>query len=158
MWQSVRLRVFDARLGDIDLEVVSAQGVGVEHADRLVRLGLVGHGDKREALRETGALVHDEFDRRDGPCGCEERHDLVLFGGLVEVAYVNANIHLMTAFSSTAGMKMTAAPVKRVGGQGTTDGSNLLHFQCNTHSVRRRGSLQVVAQGGCHSNKLHLSI
>jgi hypothetical protein len=110
---TIPLRVFDARFGYIDLEVVAAQGIGVEHADRLVRLGLIGHGDKREALRETGTLVHDEFDRRDDSRGCEEGFDLILCSGLVEVAYVNANIHLITAFSSTAGNKMTACPYKK---------------------------------------------
>gem|GEM_PF-5519919 len=33
---------------------------------------------------------------------------------------------------------MTVTPYKRVNGQGTTERSNLLLFQCNTYSVRRR--------------------
>ena len=115
------LCVFDARLGDINFERVIGQGIGVEHADRLICLSLCGHGHKREALRQAGSLVFDEFHRSDHSGCCEQGIDFVLCGRLSQVSYVNSYIHFITAFSGTAGNKNDRDPYKRVGGQGTTE-------------------------------------
>jgi len=44
------LRLSDARFGNIDLERVVGQGIGIEHADRLICISLGGHGHKGEAF------------------------------------------------------------------------------------------------------------
>jgi len=112
------IKLADARLGDIDLELVFRQGVIIEHADRLVGFFLGGHGYEREALRLAGALVHGDFHRRDGSRGGEQGVDFSLRGGLVQISYVNSYIHCITAFypkghmSGGAGIKMTANPIK----------------------------------------------
>jgi len=93
-----------ARLGDIDLELVLSQGIVVEHADRLVGVFLCGHGHESEALRLARALVHGDFDRRDGSGGCEQGVELILCGGLVQVAYVNANVIHCVLLSAQKGM------------------------------------------------------
>ena len=112
------LYLADARLGNIDLELVLCQGVIVEHADGFVGFCLGGHGHEREALRLAGALVHGDFHRRDGSGGGEQGVDLILCGGFIQVSYINSYIHCMTAFcpnghiSGSAGIKMTASPIK----------------------------------------------
>lgn len=138
------LCVFDARFGDIDLEHVISQGIGIEHADGLVCIGLLGHGHKSEALRQAGALVHDQLHRRDGSSCCKQGLDFVLCGRLVQVSYVDSNIHFITSFSSSAGNKNGRQPYKRVGGQGVRQRSSyLLPLQSNTVSVHRRGNKMV---------------
>lgn len=92
------MRLCDARLGDVDLELVLRHVVLVEHADRLVGIFLRGHGHKGEALRHAGALVFDEVHRRDRPGLREQGFDFIFRGCLCEVSYVNSNIHFNTAF------------------------------------------------------------
>ncbi len=111
------LGAFDARLGNIDLERVVGQGIGIEHADRLICISLCGHGHKGEALRHAGALVFDEIHRRDCSSLCEQGLDFILCGRLGQVSYVDSNIHFVTTFSGTAGNKNDRSPNKRVGGQ-----------------------------------------
>ena len=62
---------FNARLGNIDLEFVIGQGIGIEHTDRLLCLGLLGHGHKGEAFRHASALVLDQVHRSDRSGLCE---------------------------------------------------------------------------------------
>ncbi len=95
---SFLLRVFDAGFGDVYLERAVSQGISIEHADRLVCFGLIGHGDKSEALGETRGFVHDEIDGVHGPGLCEEGGEFFLSGGLVQVTCVNSNIHFVAAF------------------------------------------------------------
>lgn len=44
------LPAFNARHVNINLEFVIGQGKGIEHADRLLCLGLLGHSHKSEAF------------------------------------------------------------------------------------------------------------
>jgi len=112
-----------AGLGDIDLELVFSQSIVVEHADCLVSVFLRGHGYESEALRLAGALVHGDFDRRDGSCGCEQGIDFILCGRLVQISYVNSYFHFVL-LSTRKGIvrhcrnKNGRRPYKRVGGQG----------------------------------------
>jgi len=131
--------VLDLRLGDIDLEFVAGQIIVIEHADRLVCFGLIGHGDKSETLREAAAFVHDEIDGSDGSRGGEQGIDFCLRGGLGQVSYIDSNIHFDTAFSGSAGIKKMTATYKRVGGRRTTE-IQLLLIQCSTHIAGRRGN------------------
>jgi len=72
------LGVFDARFGNIDFERVIGQGIGIEHADRLVCISLGGHGDEGESFRQAGILVFDEVHRRDCSGLCEQGIDFIL--------------------------------------------------------------------------------
>jgi len=101
------LPAFDARLGNIDFEFVIGQGIGVEHADRLLCLSLLGHGHKGEAFRLASTLVLDQIDRSNGTGLCEQGIDFILGGRLVQVSYINSGIQFSTSFSGTAGNKMT---------------------------------------------------
>ena len=58
----VVLSAFNARLGDIYFQVISAQRKGVIHADGLIGVGLVRHVDKREALGLAAVTILDQFD------------------------------------------------------------------------------------------------
>ena len=115
------------RLGDIYLECKIRKGVGVEHVDRLVCFCLVGHGHKSETLRNTAALFLDEFHGSDGPRLGEQGVDFVLRGQLVQISYINSNIHFIAAFyphghmSGTAGNKMTATLISGSAAKGTTE-------------------------------------
>jgi hypothetical protein len=102
------LRAFDARFGNIDFERLVGQGIGIEHADRLIGISLYGHGHKGEAFRQSSSLVFDELHRRYRSGLREQGIDFILRGRFGQVSYVNPNIHLTTAFSGTAGNKMTA--------------------------------------------------
>jgi len=121
------LRVFDARFGNIDFERVVGQGIGIEHADRLICISLRGHGHKGEALRHASALVLDELHRRDGSSLREQGIDFILCGRLGQVSYVNSNIHFITSFSGTAGNKNDRSPYKWVGGQ-TYDRDPVIYY------------------------------
>jgi len=105
------LRLSDARLGHVDLELVVSQGIVVEHGDGHVGLRLRGHGDESEAPRFARALVRGDIHRGDRSGGCEQGVDFVLRGGLVQIPYVNSYIHWFTAFypkghmSGNAGIK-----------------------------------------------------
>ncbi len=74
------LRAFDAWFGYIDLELVIGQGIGIEHADRLLCLGLLGHGHKGEAFRHAGALVFDQVHRSDRSGLRKQGIDFILRG------------------------------------------------------------------------------
>lgn len=102
------LLAFYARFGYVDLEFIIGQGIGVEHADRLFRLGLLGHGHKSKAFRHAGALIPDQVHRSDRSGLREQGIDFFLGGRLVQVSYVNSSIQCITAFSGSAGNKMTA--------------------------------------------------
>lgn len=115
------LGVFDARFGNIDLERVVGQGIGIEHADRLICISLYGHGHKGEALRHAGALVFDEIHRRDHSSLREQGLDFILCGRLGQVSYVNSNVHFVTAFSGTAGNKNDRSPIRGSAAKGTTE-------------------------------------
>jgi len=104
-----------AGLGDVDLELAFRQHIVIEHADCLVGFRLGGHRHERKAPRRAGTFVCGDFHRRDGSGGGEQGADFSLRGGLVQVSYVNSNIHFNSAFcpkghmSGIAGIKMTAA-------------------------------------------------
>jgi len=99
------LRLSDARFGNIDFERVIGQGIGIEHADRLICIGLGGHGNKSEAFRHASALVLDELHRGDCPGLREQGIDFILCGRLGQVSYINSNIHFIASFSGKAGNK-----------------------------------------------------
>ena len=105
------LCVFDARLGNIDLELVVSQIIIVEHADRLIGISLCGHGYKGEALRHASALILGDFHRGDDSGFGEQGLDFILRGAFIQVPYVNSYIHCITAFypkgymSGVAGIK-----------------------------------------------------
>jgi hypothetical protein len=105
------LPAFDTRLGYIDLEFVIGQGISVEHADRLLRLRLLGHGYKGKALRHSGALVFDQVHRCDGSGLREQGINFVLGSRLVQISYVNSGIQSITSFSGTAGNKNDRNPI-----------------------------------------------
>jgi len=105
------LRAFDAWLGNIDLDLIIGQGIGIKHADRFFRLGLLGHGHKSEALRHAGALVFDQVHRSDRPGLREQGIDFFLGGRLVQVSYVNSGIQFITSFSGSAGNKIDRNPI-----------------------------------------------
>ncbi len=117
------LCAFDAWFGHIDLELVVSHGIVVEHADRLIGLSLGGHGYKGEALRHAGALIYGDIHRGDGSGLCEQGLDFILRGRLVQVSYINSNIHFVAAFypkghiSGRSGNKNDREPYKWVGGQ-----------------------------------------
>jgi len=71
MQMFLMLHLSDARFGNIDFERVIGQGIGIEHADRLICISLCGHGHKSEAFRHASALVFDELYRRDRSSLCE---------------------------------------------------------------------------------------
>ena len=106
------LRVFDAWFGNIDFERVIGQGIGIEHADRLIRISLCRHGHKGEALRHASPLVFDELHRRDRSGCCEQGINFILCGRLGQVSYINSNIHFITPFSGTAGNKNDRNPIR----------------------------------------------
>ena len=115
------LRLSDARFGDIDLERVICQGIGIEHADRLICIGLCGHGHKSEAFRHAGPLVFDELHRRDRSGLGEQGIDFSLCGRLGQVSYVNSNFHFITSFSGMAGNKNDRNPISGSAAKGTTE-------------------------------------
>ena len=110
-----------ARFGNIDFQCVIGQGIGIEHADRLICIYLRGHGHKSEAFRHASALVFDEFHRRDRSGLCEQGIDFILRGRLGQVSYVNSNIHFITAFSGRAGNKNDRNPISGSAAKGTTE-------------------------------------
>ena len=71
---------FDARFGYVDFEFVISQGIGIEHADSLFGLSLLGHGHKGEALRHASALVLDQVHRSNRSGLCEQGIDFFLRG------------------------------------------------------------------------------
>ena len=115
------LRLDGARFGNIDFERVIGQGIGIEHADRLICIGLCGHGHKSEAFRHASPLVFDELHRRDRSGLCEQGIDFILSGRLGQVSYINSNIHFMTAFSGRAGNKNDRNPISGSAAKGTTE-------------------------------------
>ncbi len=115
------LRLGGARFGNIDFERVIGQGIGIEHADRLICIGLGGHGHKGKALRHASALVFDELDRGDRPGLREQGIDFILSGRLGQVSYVNSNIHFITSFSGMAGNKNDRNPISGSAAKGTTE-------------------------------------
>jgi len=115
------LRVLGARLGNIDLELVVSQVIVVEHTDRLIGIRLRGHGHKSEAFRQAGALVFDELHRRDGSGLRKQGVDFILCGRLVQVSYINSSIHIIPAFSGTAGNKNDRNPISGSAAKGTTE-------------------------------------
>ncbi len=121
------LCAFDAWFGNIDLELVVSHGIVVEHADGLVGLSLGGHGHKCKALRHTGALFRGNFHRSDGSGLCEQGLDFILCGRLVQVSYINSNIHFVTAFypkghlSGGAGNKNDRNPIRGSAAKRTTE-------------------------------------
>ncbi len=147
LWLFLFCTLCGAWLGDIDLELVLSQGIVVEHADCLVGVFLCGHGHESEALRLAGALIHGDFDRRDGSSGCEQGVDFILCGRLVQISYVNSYIHFVL-LSTREGIvrhcrnKNDREPYKRVGGQGVRQRScYFLLIQCSTLSAHRRMSI-----------------
>ena len=115
------LRLSDARLGNIDLELVVSHGIVIEHTDRLIGIRLCGHGYKSEAFRHASALVFDELHRRDGSSLRKQGIDFILRGRLGQVSYINSNIHFITAFSGTAGNKNDRNPISGSAAKGTTE-------------------------------------
>ena len=115
------LRLPDAWFGNIDFERVIGQGIGIEHADRLICISLCGHGNEGEAFRHASALVFDELHRRDRSGLREQGIDFILRGGLGQVSYVNSNIHFITAFSGRAGNKNDRNPISGSAAKGTTE-------------------------------------
>ena len=115
------LDAFDARLGHIDLELIVSHGIVVEHTDRLIRLRLRGHGDKSEALRQARPLVFDKIHRRDGARLRKQGIDFILCGRLVQVSYINSSVHIIPAFSGTAGNKNDRDPISGSAAKGTTE-------------------------------------
>ena len=121
------LCAFDARFGDIDLELVVGQVIVIEHADRLIGLCLRRHGHKGEALRHTGSLIRGDIHRGDGSGLCEQSFDFFLCRGLVEVSYINSGFHFIAAFypkghiSGMAGNKNDRNPISGSAAKGTTE-------------------------------------
>ena len=115
------LRLDGAWFGNIDFERVIGQGIGIEHADRLICIGLDGHGHKGEAFRHASALVLDELHRRDRPGLREQGIDFILGGRLGQVSYVNSSIHFMTTFSGMAGNKNDRNPISGSAAKGATE-------------------------------------
>ena len=113
--------MFDAWFGNIDFERVIGQGISIEHADRLICIGLCGHGHKSEAFRHASPLVLDEIHRRDRSGLCEQGIDFSLCGRLGQVSYVNSNIHFITSFSGMAGNKNDRNPISGSAAKGTTE-------------------------------------
>jgi hypothetical protein len=93
--QSAVLGAFDARLGDVDLELVVTHGVVVEHADGLIGFFLGGHGHKGKALRHASALLRGDIHRSDVSRLGEQGLDFILCRGLVQVSYIYASFHLL---------------------------------------------------------------
>jgi len=121
MQMFLMLHLSDARFGNIDFERVIGQGIGIEHADRLICISLCGHGHKSEAFRHASALVFDELHRRDRSGLCEQGIDFILRGRLGQVSYINSNIHFITAFSGRAGNKNDRNPISGSAAKGTTE-------------------------------------
>ena len=121
------LGVLGARLGNIDLELVVSHGIVIEHADCLIGIRLRWHSYKSEAFRHASRLIFDEINRGDGSGLCEQSIDFILRGRLVQVSYVNSNIHFVTTFypkghvSGRAGNKMTANPIRGSAAKRTTE-------------------------------------
>jgi hypothetical protein len=74
------LRAFDARLGDIDLELVVSQVILVEHADRLISIFLRGHGYEGKAFRLARTLIRSDIYRGHGSGLCKQCLDFILCG------------------------------------------------------------------------------
>ena len=121
MQMFLMLRLSDAWFGNIDFESVIGQGIGIEHVDRLICVGLCGHGHKGKAFRRASSLVFDELHRRDRSGLCEQGIDFILRGRLGQVSYVNSNIHFIAAFSGRAGNKNDRNPISGSAAKGTTE-------------------------------------
>ena len=115
------LRVVDARLGNIDLELVVSHGIVIEHADRLIGIFLCRHGHKGKALRQARALIGGNIHRGDGSGLCEQRLDFLLCGRLVQVSYINSSFYIIPAFSGCAGNKNDRNPINGSAAKGTTE-------------------------------------
>lgn len=74
------LRLSNAWLGNVDLELVLGQGIVIEHDDCLIGICLFGHGHKSEALRHASALIRGDIHRGDGSGLREQGLDFILCG------------------------------------------------------------------------------
>jgi len=89
------LGFFHARFGNIDLQLVVGHGIGIEHADGLVGIGLRAHRDERKALGLTVIAVLDDFGGRDVPGLCEQGAKFILGGRFCKISYVQSYFHFV---------------------------------------------------------------
>ena len=63
-WDAERCALaFHSRLGNVHFQLVFAKGISIEHADRLVGIGLGGHRDETKAFRHSAVTIFNDINR-----------------------------------------------------------------------------------------------